>query len=131
MVTKQRTSLAAAAFLGTYLVAESSSADYICNGDFYPNEGLGYGSSGRIRFTTYTEPDCGGAFIKTWYFCTTGASSGNCIANTAFHYTSTEFQTLAQNVREAVTWNLRTSVFFSGCIGGAGNCAAYLEFSAL
>jgi len=118
------------AFLSVCLSAQTSFADYICSGDFYPNETLGYGSSGRIRFTTYTGPDCSGSFIQVWNFCTTSPTTGSCIANAAFHYTASEFQTLSQHVREAITWNLRVSVYASGCASGSGSCAAYLEFNA-
>jgi len=128
-MTRKRRLVGALAFAGASLFSQAALADYLCEADFYPNETLGFGNSGRIRFTTSSGPNCSGTFTGVWYFCTTGATASQCIANTAFHYTASEFLALVTHVREGLTWGLRTSVFMSACIG-AGSCAAYISYSA-
>lgn len=118
------------AFAGVSLSAAAAKADYLCSANYTPLDTLGLGNNGYIRFTTYTEPDCTGSFTGVFNFCTIGATSSSCIANTSMHYTNAELLELASATRDALIWDVRVNVFGNSCIGGGGFCVGYLEFRA-
>lgn len=115
------------AFAASVLWSGAAHAEYLCSVDFTPLDTLGKGSSGYIQFTTYTGQDCTGTFLSSWNVCTTGATSSGCIANSSFYYTSSELLATLDNLRDALIWNVRVSIFGNVCNGGSGFCVGHVS----
>jgi hypothetical protein len=107
---KKLVAVAAFAVLSLFAVenrahAANQATGYVCYSAIYPGASA-LGTAGYLNVTIYSAPSCGGSYLGTYNFCSTGANSSTC---TPWPYTESQINSLAEGLRKAASLNLKVS----------------------
>jgi hypothetical protein len=119
--------ISAIAFSAVSLGAGVASADYVCNVSFNPFTGGAAGTEGYVLATLWTGANCSGALVASKYFCSSGATFSNCVANASQRKTRDDLHTLFSVLSRAAMEEESVTVLNSTCNGGGNTCASYLQ----
>src|SRR5262249_17391753 len=90
--------------LGLLTQEVRASSGYVCFSVFQPQL-PSWGYYGLVYATYYSAPNCTGNFVEASYYCTVGATNGNCNLNSL--YSDAGIQGLSQNLQRAAAWDQR------------------------
>jgi len=124
--------IAGAALAGVMFgtAGEAKAATYVCGVRYYPAADT-YGSEGHVQVSLNTGANCGGSFVGTFNFCTTGATASGCNNSTNFRYERHGILAMWGNLQRAAAADQQVIYSTQGsCNGGGTGCIIWIDFQA-
>ena len=103
----------------------------VCSVSFTPAPASnGHGSDGYVSVNFYTGASCTGTNLGSFYFCSPGATSSDCVVLQEYRYNAAALLTTYELLARAADTNQTVDYATLSCMGGGGSCITWARFRA-